>query len=203
MPYLFHPVRGSHDYSLSLPKALPCAIAINRKIRILNGMITKELQSLFWDTNTETFDPAEYPDYTIFGSSNTGTSAHSYGCAIPFATRDPPRNQNRAPSLREIGDLLVAHLSVQLTRSLHSDASTSMSRQDRNDIVWHPETITAQTADTLRALRDRSLLGSFSAVEPASHFESATVYRWTSIFSSANGAVVIDAESTPVEPRST
>jgi hypothetical protein len=29
-------------------------------------MITKELQSLFWDTNTETFDPAEYPDYTIF-----------------------------------------------------------------------------------------------------------------------------------------
>ena len=29
-------------------------------------MITKELQSLFWDTNTETFDPAAYPDYTIF-----------------------------------------------------------------------------------------------------------------------------------------
>jgi uncharacterized protein DUF6922 len=29
-------------------------------------MITKELQSLFWDTNTDTFDPIAYPDYTIF-----------------------------------------------------------------------------------------------------------------------------------------
>jgi len=29
-------------------------------------MITKDLQSLFWDTNTETFDPIAYPDYTIF-----------------------------------------------------------------------------------------------------------------------------------------
>jgi hypothetical protein len=29
-------------------------------------MITKELRPLFWDTNTETFDPIAYPDYTIF-----------------------------------------------------------------------------------------------------------------------------------------
>ena len=29
-------------------------------------MITKELQPLFWDINTETFDPIAYPDYTIF-----------------------------------------------------------------------------------------------------------------------------------------
>jgi len=29
-------------------------------------MITKELQPLFWDTNTATFDPIAYPDYTIF-----------------------------------------------------------------------------------------------------------------------------------------
>jgi hypothetical protein len=26
----------------------------------------KELQSLFWDTNADTFDPMVYPDYTIF-----------------------------------------------------------------------------------------------------------------------------------------
>jgi hypothetical protein len=36
-----------------------------------------------------------------------------------------------------------------------------MGKHDGTDIVWHPETINAQTADTLRALRDRSLLGSF------------------------------------------
>jgi hypothetical protein len=29
-------------------------------------MITKELQPLFWDTDTKTFDPISYPDYTIF-----------------------------------------------------------------------------------------------------------------------------------------
>ena len=29
-------------------------------------MITKELQPLFWDTDTKTFDPIAYPDYTIF-----------------------------------------------------------------------------------------------------------------------------------------
>jgi hypothetical protein len=29
-------------------------------------MITKELQSLFWDTDTGTLDPIAYPDYTIF-----------------------------------------------------------------------------------------------------------------------------------------
>ena len=28
-------------------------------------MITKDSQSLFWDTDTTTFDPSGYPDYTI------------------------------------------------------------------------------------------------------------------------------------------
>lgn len=28
-------------------------------------MITKELESLFWDTDITTFDPAAYPDYSI------------------------------------------------------------------------------------------------------------------------------------------
>jgi hypothetical protein len=29
-------------------------------------MIPKSLQSLFWDTNLDTFTPEAYPDYTIF-----------------------------------------------------------------------------------------------------------------------------------------
>lgn len=29
-------------------------------------MIPSPLHSLFWDTNLDTFDPAAYPDYTIF-----------------------------------------------------------------------------------------------------------------------------------------
>jgi len=29
-------------------------------------MIPSNLQTLFWDTNLDTFDPAAYPDYTIF-----------------------------------------------------------------------------------------------------------------------------------------
>jgi hypothetical protein len=29
-------------------------------------MIPNTLQSLFWDTNLSTFQPAAYPDYTIF-----------------------------------------------------------------------------------------------------------------------------------------
>ena len=29
-------------------------------------MIPHQLQVLFWDTNPETFNPASYPDYTIF-----------------------------------------------------------------------------------------------------------------------------------------
>jgi len=29
-------------------------------------MIPSNLQTLFWDTNLATFDPAAYPDYTIF-----------------------------------------------------------------------------------------------------------------------------------------
>jgi len=29
------------------------------------ALITKGLRPLFWDTNTETFDPAAYPHYTI------------------------------------------------------------------------------------------------------------------------------------------
>lgn len=28
-------------------------------------MLPKDLQSLFWDANTETFDPGDYPVYTI------------------------------------------------------------------------------------------------------------------------------------------
>jgi hypothetical protein len=36
-----------------------------------------------------------------------------------------------------------------------------MAKPDGSNIVWYPETINAQTAETLRALRDRSLLGSF------------------------------------------
>lgn len=29
-------------------------------------MVPKELLSLFWDVDSATFDPAAYPDYTIF-----------------------------------------------------------------------------------------------------------------------------------------
>lgn len=29
-------------------------------------MIPSNLQTLFWDTNLDTFDPEAYPDYTIF-----------------------------------------------------------------------------------------------------------------------------------------
>ena len=29
-------------------------------------MIPSNLQTLFWDTNLDTFDPTAYPDYTIF-----------------------------------------------------------------------------------------------------------------------------------------
>jgi len=29
-------------------------------------MIPSNLQTLFWDTNLDTFDPSAYPDYTIF-----------------------------------------------------------------------------------------------------------------------------------------
>jgi hypothetical protein len=29
-------------------------------------MIPSNLQTLFWDTNLDTFDPAVYPDYAIF-----------------------------------------------------------------------------------------------------------------------------------------
>ena len=29
-------------------------------------MVPNELQTLFWDTNLADFDPAAYPDYTIF-----------------------------------------------------------------------------------------------------------------------------------------
>jgi hypothetical protein len=36
-----------------------------------------------------------------------------------------------------------------------------MAKHDRSDILWYPKTINAPTAETLRALRDRSLLGSF------------------------------------------
>jgi hypothetical protein len=34
-----------------------------------------------------------------------------------------------------------------------------MAEDARDTIIWHPETITAGTAETLRTLRDRSLIG--------------------------------------------
>ena len=33
---------------------------------IVKCMVPKDLRALFWDVNAATFDPAAYPDYTIF-----------------------------------------------------------------------------------------------------------------------------------------
>jgi hypothetical protein len=38
-------------------------------------MIPSNLQTLFWDTNLDTFDPEAYPDYTIFRVLEYGDEA--------------------------------------------------------------------------------------------------------------------------------
>jgi len=40
-----------------------------------NGMIPSDLQTLFWDTNLDTFTPKAYPDYTIFRVLEYGDDA--------------------------------------------------------------------------------------------------------------------------------
>lgn len=38
-------------------------------------MVPSNLQTLFWDTNLDTFNPAEYPDYTILRVLEYGDKA--------------------------------------------------------------------------------------------------------------------------------
>ena len=41
-------------------------VATDTSRGIVKCMVPKDLRALFWDVNAATFDPAAYPDYTIF-----------------------------------------------------------------------------------------------------------------------------------------
>lgn len=51
-------------------------------------MLPKDLQPLFWDTNLADFDPAAYPDYTIFRVLEYGDTAAFAWLRTTFADED-------------------------------------------------------------------------------------------------------------------
>lgn len=64
-------------------------------------MITSNLQTLFWDTNLDTFRPEAYPDYTIFRVLELGDEAAVAWLRKTFSDAEIRRVLSTEPRLSE------------------------------------------------------------------------------------------------------
>jgi hypothetical protein len=133
-------------------------------------MIPHDLRPLFWDTNIENFNPADYPAYTIarvleFGDEKAiawlkATFSESQIVEVVRTERRLSRKSANFWALvyntaaRRCG----APAGASLTKPSRIRSSSMTEKQEP---VWHPETIAHDVLQTIRDLQRTTLLASF------------------------------------------